>query len=350
MPAFLVPMYRAAGTRYGIPWEILAAINEIETDYGRNRATSSAGAKGWMQFMPATWRAYGLDASGDGVADSHNPVDAIFAAARYLQASGAHQEMRRALFAYNHAWWYVDSVVLRAHRIAELPGKDELQRRVLADPRLDIYPCGRRDIRAGRIDRRVLDALEHLTAGGLRLSISSLDCGHSRHTSGGSISHHSSGNAVDIASVNGVPIAGHQGPGSITDHTIRRLLELQGSARPAQIISLMRYAGAANTLALPDHHDHIHVSFTPDAGAPMASVSSGARDRTVADDRRGRIANSKMSSGQRPTAAPPLTPDPAGTAQYPTQRFLSEARMAVVHVLGLVAAIGDANRPAGVAN
>ena len=96
IPPFLLPIYQAAGIQYGVRWEILAAINEIETDYGRNVNVSSAGALGWMQFMPATWRSYGVDANDDEQKDPYNPVDAIFAAARYLKAAGAdgHQEAR----------------------------------------------------------------------------------------------------------------------------------------------------------------------------------------------------------------------------------------------------------------
>ena len=100
---------------------MLAAINEIETDYGRNLNVSSAGALGWMQFIPSTWRAYGVDANKDGKKDPYNPVDAIFAAARYLKAAGYEQSVRRAIFAYNHADWYVDSVLLRATRIKQMP-------------------------------------------------------------------------------------------------------------------------------------------------------------------------------------------------------------------------------------
>ena len=69
IPPFLLPIYQAAGIQYGIRWEVLAAINEIETDYGRNLSVSSAGAVGWMQFMPATWKEWGIDANGNGVAD-----------------------------------------------------------------------------------------------------------------------------------------------------------------------------------------------------------------------------------------------------------------------------------------
>ncbi len=560
IPPFLLSIYQAAGMEYGIRWEVLAAINEIETDYGRNLNVSTAGAVGWMQFLPSTWKAYGVDANGDRRKDPYNPVDAIFAAARYLKAAGADRDLRGAIFAYNHADWYVDSVLMRARLIGGLPanlvgsltgltqgrfpvhararyaddlsereatrtaapganaavpvessqarrgiaiyardrapvvavqdgrivrmgrserlgrfiqlrdvygntytyarlgelaerhavpkrartsraevarelglpgagpkptapasagtqrdsapaadrpaprvvpevrkerlfasprraasyraggreqlerdddglttfrpyfagdfgldpdeavlkdlevgskviagtilgrigakassttaphtqfeirpagrgapridpkpildgwkllessavyraqgrnpffgrdaespsigqvllmGKEQLQRRVLANPRIEVYECGRRDIRAGRIDRRVLATLEFLAASGLKPTVTSLQCGHSFLTASGNVSHHSSGNAVDIAMVNGVPILGNQGPGSITDITNRRLLTLQGTMRPAQIISLMEYEGATNTVAMGDHADHIHVGFQP---------------------------------------------------------------------------------------
>ena len=512
IPPFLLPIYQAAGTQYGVRWEVLAAINEIETDYGRNLSTSTAGAIGWMQFMPSTWKYYGVDANGDGVKDPYNPVDAIFAAARYLNAAGAAQDIRKAVFAYNHAGWYVDSVLMRARLIAGLPpdlvgsltgltegrfpvaaaskyvrgstsalniyarsgapviavadaivtklgtrrnighfvqirdvygntytygqlkavaktyplpaahatsaaidlpandswpgmaasagrqaaikslaatltraaapsslqsgaaalpkkqrlfahpqasvspagaiyrgtrktrraplrvgsriaggtvlgrigavspsaaphlrfqirpagkaaplidpkpildgwkllestaiyraagrnpllgadpsvgqvllmSKEALQQRVLADSRISIYPGGRDDIRSGQIDRRVLATLEFLSASGLKPTVSSLRGNHSRLTTGGNVSEHSTGDAVDISAINAIPILGHQGPGSITDITIRRLLTLQGTIKPHQIISLMTYQGADNTLSLPDHANHIHVGF-----------------------------------------------------------------------------------------
>jgi murein DD-endopeptidase MepM/ murein hydrolase activator NlpD len=566
IPPFLLPIYQAAGIQYGIRWEILAAINEIETDYGRNLNVSSAGALGWMQFLPSTWRVYGVDANGDNVEDPYNPVDAIFAAARYLRAAGADQDIRKAVFAYNHANWYVDSVLLRAQVIGGLPSnlvgsltgltqgrfpiqakstyageietrgkrvregnaamvvestgrrgtrifsrerapvvavndgrivrighnkrlgnylmlqdvygntytyghlgkinrryptpkpqefdpneveeqlelptrdaqpseaasatdrpasrapkrklaekaapesretvpdiekqrlfanparpnasaaggaqqefertgeidgeetvagyfrrvfglsrediqlkrlrkgsrivagtilgrlgdregrrapylrfevrpagrgapridpkpildgwkllestaiyraagknpffgrdaanpsigqillmsKEALVQRVLANPRIDVYDCGRHDIQTGQIDRRVLATLEFLAASGLRPTVTSLRCGHGYYTSSGNVSHHSSGNAVDIAAVNGITISpATQGAGSITEMTIQRLLTLQGTMRPDQIISLMKFEGADNTFAMGDHHDHIHVGYRP---------------------------------------------------------------------------------------
>src|SRR3954467_7067082 len=121
VPLFLLPIYQAAGIEYGVRWEYLAAINEIETDYGRNLNVSSAGAVGWMQFMPSTWKLYGLDANKDARKHPVNAVAAIFAAARYLRAAGGDKDIQKAVFAYNHAGWYVDSVMLRARMIAGAP-------------------------------------------------------------------------------------------------------------------------------------------------------------------------------------------------------------------------------------
>ncbi len=423
IPPFLLPIYQAAGIQYGVRWEILAAINEIETDYGRNLSISTAGAEGWMQFMPATWKTFGSDANGDGKTDPYNPVDAIFSAARYLRHEGAQTNIKKAIFAYNHADWYVDSVLMRARLIGGAPAdligsltgltegrfpvaaestyvkgsskglniytragarvvavqdakvvrrgrtwlkirdaygntytyanlakvaqrrtvragtvigrvgtattfgdphvrfeirpvgkgtpridpkpildgwklleatsiyrlkgknalltkdpsigqvllmsKDQLATRVLDDRRIRISPGGIADIRAGRIDRRVLATLEFLAASGLNPTVSCLQTGHGLMTASGNISEHSSGNAVDISAINGIPIAGHQGAGSITDATNRALLTLQGTVRPHQIISLMTYEGADNTLALPDHADHIHVGFRPEVSTVL---------------------------------------------------------------------------------
>src|SRR3954469_8468955 len=107
----LVALWQGAGSAYRIPWEVLASINKIESNFGRNMGPSSAGAVGWMQFMPSTWDRWGLDANGDGLADPWNPEDAIYAAARYLAAAGGAQDLSRAVLAYNHAQWYVDEVL-----------------------------------------------------------------------------------------------------------------------------------------------------------------------------------------------------------------------------------------------
>jgi hypothetical protein len=121
VPPFLLPIFQAAGTAYGIPWQVLAAINEVETDYGRDLSVSSAGAEGWMQFLPTEWGQYGVDANGAGYKDPYNPADAIFAAARYLRAAGGDSDIKAAVYAYNHSQAYVDSVMLRAQLLGGTP-------------------------------------------------------------------------------------------------------------------------------------------------------------------------------------------------------------------------------------
>ncbi len=157
-----------------------------------------------------------------------------------------------------------------------LMSQSELERTVLSDPGIEIYACGRQDIASGAIDGRVLATLEFLSRSGLRPTVSALRCGHGEFTTSGNVSEHYFGDAVDIAAINGIPIAGHQGPGSITDVTIRALLTLQGRFVPHQIISLMKYPEASNTLALPDHWNHIHVGFRPVGGAMPATAATAA--------------------------------------------------------------------------
>ena len=649
IPPFLLPIYQAAGSAYGVPWQILAAINEVETDYGRDLNVSSAGAEGWMQFLPSSWAMYAVDANGDGYKDPYNPADAIFTAARYLRAAGAATNLRGAIFSYNHSQAYVESVMLRAkllggtpsgllgaitgltesrfpvharshfsdgfptlpsggaagsgqvagttiyseanapviavqdgevvqigdspelghfvslrdaygntytyaqlgdvaqlypvlephdanhpnaahgggasdaseprptapasagtqldaapppeetagvsalslgaegglssaapgsgapagspattsstatsgasagaaeasteasgstpgatpagstptgstgvvtpqiaptgaststasssattprvfrdgpndvylhdlragvhviagtvlghldgegagageagepHMLFEirpagvgaplidpkpildgwvalenssifrakgdspfaagapsagqvlLESKEQLQRQVLANSAIQIYSCGRQDIETGQIDRRVLATLEFLAVSDLDPTVSALKCGHSEDTAEGNVSEHSSGDAVDISAVNGIPIEGHQGPGSITDTTIRKLLTLQGSMKPHQIISLMSYPGADNTLAKADHYNHIHVGFAPETaqsasagGSLSSSITPGEWIKLIS--RLGEIPDPAVASGPS-SAAIPDRAQPAG--------------------------------------
>ncbi|WP_243718205.1 lytic transglycosylase domain-containing protein [Actinomadura sp. 7K534] len=105
---------QAAGTCPGLSWTVLAAIGQVESSHGRNVGPSSAGALGPMQFMPATWKAYGVDGDRDGKADIMNPYDAIPGAANYLCANGAGKggkQLYNAIWHYNHAHWYVQKVL-----------------------------------------------------------------------------------------------------------------------------------------------------------------------------------------------------------------------------------------------
>jgi membrane-bound lytic murein transglycosylase B len=103
--------YDEAQRRFGVHWSILASVNFVESAFGRVRSASEAGARGPMQFLPATWRAYGM---GGDIDDAH---DAILAAANYLRRSGARQDIDRALYAYNHSTSYVRAIRRFARRI-----------------------------------------------------------------------------------------------------------------------------------------------------------------------------------------------------------------------------------------
>jgi hypothetical protein len=120
IPASYLDLYRrAAVTCPGLPWTVLAGIGTVETGNGSNVHRSIAGAEGPMQFIPSTWKMYGVDADGDGKANIQDPTDAIFSAARYLCAAGAGRGTKsidNAIFSYNHAWWYVREVLVFANR------------------------------------------------------------------------------------------------------------------------------------------------------------------------------------------------------------------------------------------
>jgi murein DD-endopeptidase MepM/ murein hydrolase activator NlpD len=107
----LQALWQRAGAAYAIRWQVLAAINKIESNFGRNMGPSSAGAVGWMQFMPDTWLRWGMDGDGDRIADPWDPEDGVYSAARYLAAADGASDIRRAVFAYNHATWYVNDVM-----------------------------------------------------------------------------------------------------------------------------------------------------------------------------------------------------------------------------------------------
>jgi Peptidase family M23/Transglycosylase SLT domain len=159
----LLALWQSAGQGYGVPWQVLAAINKIESNFGQNMGPSSAGALGWMQFIPSSWMRWGMDADGDGLADPWDPEDAVFSAARYLAAAGAHDDLERAIFAYNHAQWYVDDVLELAATFDDplVPGGGQLVFGV-AD-----------------LDRRLDDARRQIV--GLRRAVDRLERGAARN-------------------------------------------------------------------------------------------------------------------------------------------------------------------------
>ena len=165
VPAILIPIYQRASDAYALGPQgpsILAAINGVETAFGTNLNVSSAGAVGWMQFMPSTWETYGVDANGDGVRDPYNPEDAIFAAASYLSAAGMPTDTYGAIFAYNHADWYVAEVLANAQCYGQLgnavAGTFELT------PKLQVLSCVAPKRWRKRIPAPYLDAFEAAAA------------------------------------------------------------------------------------------------------------------------------------------------------------------------------------------
>jgi len=575
IPPFLLPIYQACGTEYGVPWYVLASINRIETAFGTNLNVSTAGAQGWMQFMPATWDAYGVDANNDGRKDPYNPVDAICAAANYLDASGASTDLPGAIFAYNHADWYVDEVLLYARQYANIPGdlissitgltegarfpvaansryaddvaereakgntdlppsptrrginiyskedasaiavndgtirkigqskrlgkyvvlednygnrftyaelgslaeaypvprereddskdskaehserqkgggqkaaesmelantedlrerisafperdgaapmsfdpseraferlgyesfdsefgplrfdpkkmelrkleegskvvagtilgsvgsggelaphlnfairpagrgapqinpkpildgwklleathlyramgkdpfedsaaepgqvllmsKEQAARALVAESGVSIYDCGIADVRSGQIDVRIMRLLLYLARSGFDLTVTSLKCGHGVYTSSGNVSAHSVGSAVDIAQINGLPVLGNQGTGSITETLIKQILELQGAMTPDQVISLMEMGGP--TFAMGDHADHVHVGYSI-SGAPTPGgvlAENLATDERLLDDSQWRRLIQRLGEIENPEVKP----------------------------------------------
>ena len=211
IPVELMPIYLRAQAQYGVPWNLLAAINYVETNFGRgalpgvHSGANYAGAMGPMQFLASTWASFDVDGNGDGRKDVYDPADAIPAAAGYLKASGAPADLRRAVFAYNHADWYVDEVLAEAKALTEgatlvastssgadcssgAVGPANLDKAVqLSSPR-SYTPLPAWAMSSGRapepIDTRILpDALWVLRRYGLRVT-AAREAGHHTHGDG----------------------------------------------------------------------------------------------------------------------------------------------------------------------
>jgi hypothetical protein len=124
IPPLYLALYMQAAARFGLDWTILAGIGRVECDHGRDPAPSCtvegqfnyAGAGGPAQFLVSTWQRYGISASGQGTPNMWNPADAIFSMANYLRAAGAPGNYQKAIYAYNHAFWYVAEVLSWARR------------------------------------------------------------------------------------------------------------------------------------------------------------------------------------------------------------------------------------------
>jgi hypothetical protein len=166
VPPVLIPIYQAASTKYGLGPQgpaVLAGINAVETGFGQNLGPSSAGAVGWMQFMPSTWATYGVDANGDGVADPNDPEDAIYAAAGYLAAAGMPADTYGAIYAYNHADWYVSEVLANAGCYAAEVGDPSFTSGSLG-PQIQVLQCNPAAPWRKQVPKEYLEAFEDAAA------------------------------------------------------------------------------------------------------------------------------------------------------------------------------------------
>ncbi|HEY7255233.1 MAG TPA: lytic murein transglycosylase [Solirubrobacterales bacterium] len=166
VPSTLIPIYQRAAATYGLGPQgpsVLAAINLVETAFGTNLNVSSAGAIGWMQFMPSTWETYGVDANGDGTKDPYDPEDAIFAAASYLKAAGMPQDTYGAIYSYNHADWYVAEVLSNAECFGQL-GNGVAGTGFNLAPKLEVLECQAAKPWRDRIPAEYMDAFQTAAA------------------------------------------------------------------------------------------------------------------------------------------------------------------------------------------
>lgn len=247
-----------AGSDAQIHWALLAAVAQFESKLGKETGTF-AGSK--LSKLPA-------DRAGQ-----------LSSLATFLHRHGANRNLsskgtQRALRTYFADRKKGD----RARALASFYGalglegmqnglaksEPHLRKAVLADRRVSIYAAGRGDVKARRVDTRVLLVIEYLANATGKVKVSSLVSGHRLFTTSGSVSAHVYGRAMDISALSGTRIAGHQNPGQVTEKGVRLLLLMPKNAQPKQIISLLDLDGPTGnrgSFALSDHSDHIQVEY-----------------------------------------------------------------------------------------
>ncbi|HEV3480221.1 MAG TPA: lytic murein transglycosylase, partial [Gaiellaceae bacterium] len=275
-------LWHRAGAAYGIPWQVLAAINKIESNFGRNMGPSSAGAVGWMQFMPSTWLRWGTDADGDGLADPWAPEDAVYSAARYLAAAGAREDLERGIFAYNHADWYVRDVVELAATFGgggtavtfDLDRRDvhlEEASAEVARANQALLRVIRREQAARRVERRLARkaALAALLSDRLELERRAFAAGARAARAAEVVRSRRDALAAAKAEFDAarmgaaaVPTAGN----------------LFGSAAFAAGYAFPVGGGPANVSVAHDHHDYPAADIAAPSGAPLYALTDGLVD------------------------------------------------------------------------
>lgn len=265
IPADMLALYQQAASQRcpGLPWTVLAAVGKVETNHARNVAVSSAGALGPMQFMPPTWRAYGLDATGNGIADVWDVVDSVHSAARYLCATGGGDPatLRDAIFAYNRANWYVDLVLEHAAGYAEavfVPDPDAAA--LLENPRIALTPRVRDDLQSGVVDPRVVAVLSAMSARHT-LSVSVMRSGHSKHVAGTSrISNHWCGQAADVWMIDGQRVSPRHPSARAAAGWLR---SLTGPMRPTEVGTPWADLAGGGFFSDRHHQGHLHIGYGP---------------------------------------------------------------------------------------
>ncbi len=207
-------------------------------------------AQGAKDRVPATVKE--LNALASGLSD-RGAAESEWNAVISLSGRTTFADRAVALARYNRA------VGLKALVNGLEAEKADLIDALLGDERVTIYAGGREDLLLGRIDVRVVVLLRYLTESYGEVTVSSLFSGHRKYSRPGVISAHTVGHAVDIATVAGISIVGHQEPGSITEKAVRSILMLPVEVQPRQVISLLGLGGPSFPLA--DHNDHIHVGY-----------------------------------------------------------------------------------------
>jgi hypothetical protein len=274
VPAAALDLYRrAAASCPGLSWTVLAAIGSIESDHGRSGApgvhagANFAGAMGPMQFLGGTWAAYGADGDGDGTRDVYNPSDAVLGAATYLCANGAGglAHLADALWAYNHAGWYVDDVLVLALRY----GSDGLAAASLSpspdvnalvdSPNLVLSAAARADLLAGAVDPRVVRILAAASTNH-RVAVSVIRTGHATFVEGTDrVSNHYYGRGLDISAVDDVPVASSN---NVALEVALAVLTTAPDLRPDEFGSPWPDLGAfPGTFSDADHADHLHLGW-----------------------------------------------------------------------------------------
>ncbi len=263
IPSDMLALYQdAADTCPGFQWTVVAAIGKLETDHARAPdQVSTAGARGPMQFMPATFERYGVDGDGDGRISITDVDDAVFSAVNYLCANGAgnQEQLWQAIWHYNHSAAYVREVLQLAASYAEfvlVEGSPDAGR-LLRNPAVVLSPQARADLEAGRVDPRVVAALDAVSRRH-SVAVSVFSTGHSKLTARGTISNHFYGRAADVWMIDGTVVSPMNRNARAV---VLEVAALEGAMRPTEIghpFDDIKVRGGWSDAA---HDDHIHIGF-----------------------------------------------------------------------------------------